>query len=86
SCGVGNSVTFIKRQARNVTRLLKPLAPDKLVADLARHVAGTPETAIAQLHMFPLGGFLKSAGWANAVAEGRFELDAESGGLVVAAA
>lgn len=83
SCGVGNSVTFIKRQARNVPRLLKPLAPDKLVADLARHVAGAPDTAIEKVHVFPLGGLVKSAAWANAVAAGRFEPNAETGGLTV---
>lgn len=84
SCGVGNSITFLKRQARNVPKLLKPLEPDKLVADLARYVAATPETVIEKVHLFPLGGFLKSANWANAVAGGRFALDAEGGFTVQA--
>ena len=83
TCGVGNSITFLKRQTRNVPKLLKPLAPDKLVADLARYVAATPETLIEKVHLFPLGGFLKSANWANAVAGGRFELDAQSAGFTV---
>ncbi|MGI9385500.1 MAG: methylenetetrahydrofolate reductase [Methyloligellaceae bacterium] len=85
TCGVGNSIQFVRRQAQNVTKLLKPQAPDKLVADLARHVAGTPQSTVERLHFFPLGGFLKSATWANAIAAGRFELDAEGGGLIVEA-
>ena len=85
TCGVGNSIQFIRRQAQNVTRLLKPQAPDKLVIDLARHVAAAPQSAIERLHFFPLGGFLKSATWANAVAAGRFKFNADGRGMIVEA-
>lgn len=84
SCGVGNSINFLKQQAANVTRLLLPSAPDKLLVDLSRHVMSEPETRIVRLHFFTLGGLAKSAQWVNAIAEGRFELTADGSGLVLA--
>ena len=83
SCGVGNSINFLKRQARNVSKLLQPSAPDKLLLDLAQHVASQPETSIAKLHMFPLGGIKKTAHWINAVSAGRFEIKSDLSGFSV---
>lgn len=83
SCGVGNSINFLKRQAANVTKLLLPSAPDKLLVELARHVMSEPQTQIAKLHYFTLGGLAKSARWVNAINEGRFELSRDRVGLKV---
>ncbi len=79
SCGVGNSMRFLTRQARNVTRLLSISAPDKLVADLAVYKAENPACGIVSAHMFPLGGLKRTATWSNAVVDGRFTLDAKGG-------
>ncbi len=79
SCGVGNSMRFLTRQARNVTRLLSISAPDKLVADLAAYQAENPACGIVSAHMFPLGGLKRTATWSNAVVDGRFTLDAKGG-------
>jgi methylenetetrahydrofolate reductase (NADPH) len=84
SCGVGNSVNFLKRQAANVTRLLKPEAPDRIIRALAVHRSSESASRIAGLHYFPLGGLRKTAIWGKAVAQGSFEMDT-SGGLAVAA-
>jgi methylenetetrahydrofolate reductase (NADPH) len=84
SCGVGNSINFLKRQAQNVTKLLLPSAPDKLILDLALHVSAEPQTRIAKLHFFTLGGLAKTTQWVNAIAAGRFELLADGSGLTVA--
>ena len=79
SCGVGNSMRFLTRQARNVTKLLSVSAPDKLVADLAAYKANDPACGIVSAHMFPLGGLKCTTNWANAVAAGRFELNHKDG-------
>lgn len=83
SCGVGNSINFLKRQAANVTKLLLPSAPDKLLVDLAQHVIREPHTRISKLHFFTLGGLAKSAHWVNAINDGRFKLSADQTGLTV---
>lgn len=74
NCGVGPSVKFLTRQARNVHRLLMLQAPDKLVRDLSRYASAHPQTGIAGLHMFTLGAFAATAGWAQDVARGRIHL------------
>jgi methylenetetrahydrofolate reductase (NADPH) len=78
ACGVGPSMQFLTRRARDLRKLLSVQAPDKLVVDLANYVATHPESLISGVHIFPLGGFEKSAAWANAVVAGEFELN-ESG-------
>jgi methylenetetrahydrofolate reductase (NADPH) len=83
SCGVGNSINFLKRQATNVTKLLLPSAPDKLLVDLAQHVMSEPHTRISKLHFFTLGGLAKSAQWVNAINEGRFKVSADQRGFAV---
>jgi len=79
SCGVGNSMRFLTRQARNVTKLLSVSAPDKLVADLAAYKASDPACGIVSAHMFPLGGLKRTTAWSNAVADGRFQLNRKGG-------
>ncbi len=73
--GVGNSIRFLTKQARQVTRLLTVNAPDQLVRELARYKASDPKCGITQVHMYPLGGMRRSAAWSYAVVEGDFHLD-----------
>ena len=70
ACGVGPSMAFVKKQARNISRLMAVQAPDRIVRDLADYKARNPNSAIAGVHMFPLGGFAKSASWCKAAARG----------------
>lgn len=84
SCGVGNSIEFLRKQAKNVTKLLKPSAPDKLLLDLAIYKSKQgSDTSIDKLHLFPLGGIKKTARWTNAVRDGNFEVKQDLSGLVV---
>lgn len=83
SCGVGNSINFLKRQAQNVTKLLLPSPPDKLLVDLAKHVMGEPQTRISKLHFFTLGGLQKTAQWVNAIKDGHFALRPDLSGISV---
>lgn len=79
ACGIGASMNVLSRQAKNVHKLLSPQAPDKLIRDLAAFNAASPERPIAGLHMYPLGGLLKTAKWSQAVAAGAIELDGKGG-------
>ena len=74
ACGVGPSMRYLTRQARNVAKLLTVTAPDRLVAGLAAYRATDPRCGIRGVHVYPLGGLKKSARWAQAVVDGRFEM------------
>ncbi len=72
ACGVGPSMRFLTRQARNVSKLLTVSAPDKLLLDLAQYQAIDPECGVRRAHFYPLGGLRRSAAWAHAVHDGDF--------------
>ena len=74
ACGVGPSMRFLTRQARNVAKLLTVSAPDRLVAALAAYRATDPGCGIHGVHVYPLGGLKKSARWVRSVIDGRFEM------------
>lgn len=81
ACGIGNSMAFLKKQARNVTKLMTVSAPDKLIADLAHYKATGPECGIVGCHMYPLGGIRKTAKWTYAVVDGDFVMNSKVGGF-----
>jgi methylenetetrahydrofolate reductase (NADPH) len=83
ACGVGPSMRFLTRQARNVTKLMTVNAPDKLVADLARYRAEDPSCGIHKVHMYPLGGMRRSAVWAYQVVDGEFDMKNDGKGFTV---
>ena len=62
-CGVGESINFLKRNALSVAALAGSQSPEPIVEPIERHVASTPGSAIAQLHVFPFGGLKGSAAW-----------------------
>ena len=83
ACGVGPSMRFLTRQARNVTKLLAVSAPDRLVTALATYRATDPGCGIRGVHLYPLGGLKRSARWAQAVVDGRFEMREDGEGFEV---
>lgn len=83
ACGVGPSMRFLTRQARNLTKLMSVSAPDKLVLDLAHYRAIDPGCGIAQVHVYPLGGLRRSAAWTYAVADGDFEISQDGKNFAV---
>jgi methylenetetrahydrofolate reductase (NADPH) len=83
ACGVGPSMRFLTRQARNIARLMTVSTPDRLLLDLARYKALDPDCGIARVHMYPLGGLRRSADWTYAVADGAFEINAKGDGFKV---
>jgi methylenetetrahydrofolate reductase (NADPH) len=83
ACGVGPSMRFLTRQARNITKLMTVSAPDRLVTELAAYRAGNPDCGITGVHVYPLGGLRRSALWSNAVAGGQFTLKGDGTGFTV---
>lgn len=83
ACGIGPSMNFLVKQARNVAKLMTVNAPDKLVLDLAQNAKANPDCLIKKAHMYPLGGMRKSAAWLYAVQEGDFTLKSGGKGFTV---
>ena len=83
ACGIGPSMKFLTRQARNVTKLMSVSAPDRLIADLAAYKADNPGCGIAGAHMYPLGGLRRSATWSYAVTDGAFTMNRDGRGFSV---
>ena len=61
SCGVGPSVRVLTRRAKDVTKLITPFKPTKILSELARHKAANPNFNIESVHFFPLGGINQTA-------------------------
>ena len=83
ACGVGPSMNFIKRQGRNVTKLMTMATPDKQIFDLARYKSQVPECGITGIHIYPLGGLKKTAQWTYALLDYHFELNKKTSGFKV---
>ncbi len=83
ACGIGPSMRFLTRQAKNVSKLMMVNAPDQLVSDLATYKAQNPDCGIVKAHMYPLGGMKKSAAWSNAVVDGDFEMKPDHRGFAI---
>ena len=64
ACGVGPSLKVLQKRAMDVTKLLLPYEPTQVVAELAAHKAANPQSNLAQVHFFPLGGITTNAQWA----------------------
>jgi methylenetetrahydrofolate reductase (NADPH) len=61
ACGVGPSLRVLQRRAADLSKLVLPFTPEDVLRDLAAHRAANPETTIAAVHVFPLGGIQKAA-------------------------
>lgn len=69
-CGVGASARLIRKQARNVTKLMSVNKPDGFVAGLADLHFNRPELGIEKAHMYPFGGFDKLFDWIDEARQG----------------
>ncbi len=85
ACGVGPSMRFLTRQARNVAKLMTVSAPDRQVAELAAYAANDPRCGITGAHMYPLGGLKRSSRWSYAVVDGHFQVHDDGRGFDVTA-
>ncbi len=65
SCGIGNSLRFISKQAFNLTKLATLSTPDKLIYDLANYIHTAEDTNLENIHFYAFGGMKKTANWLN---------------------
>lgn len=66
--GVGPSLQFLKKQARNVTKLLTIHDPYDLITDLAPHLDPRSSNCLQSIHLYPFGDFSQTARFANQLA------------------
>ena len=64
SCGIGPSLSVLRKRARDVTKLLQAYSPDDLVVAVDDFKRLRPDSNIEQIHLFPFGGIAASARWA----------------------
>lgn len=62
-CGVGNSISFLKKNALSVTAMALGHNPEEIVGPIEKHFRAHPAGPIQQIHIFPFGGLKKSAEW-----------------------
>ena len=72
--GIGPSMRFIAKQARNVAKLMTVQSPHELLAGLAEGMAADNKCLLQHFHYYPFGGFAKTATYAKAVEEGNIRL------------
>ena len=84
--GIGPSMRFISKQARNVTKLLTVQSPHLLLSDLAKGMADDPACLIEHFHYYPFGGFAKTAIYAEQIAAGQIKILPKGGFEVIDAA
>ena len=66
--GVGPSLQFLKKQARNVTKLLTVQDPYELIETLAPHIDPQSPSALESIHFYSFGDFSQTAYFANQLA------------------
>lgn len=62
-CGVGNSLTMLKRSAGNIVSLATGYSPETFVSPLEKELATLARPTIAQMHIFPFGGLSSASSW-----------------------
>ena len=72
--GIGPSMRFIAKQARNVAKLMTVQSPHLLLTGLAEGMATDEDCLIQHFHYYPFGGFAKTAVYADAIANGDIKL------------
>ena len=65
SCGIGNSLRFISKQAFNLTKLATLRTPDKLIYDLADYKENNKSSNLEKIHFYAFGGMKKTSDWLN---------------------
>lgn len=67
SCGIGNSIRFLSKQALNITKLATTRSPDKLIYDLASYQIENSDTKFKKIHFYAFGGIKKTSDWLKTV-------------------
>lgn len=62
-CGVGASMSFLKKRGSALAALAMGFDPDPILLAIEDHVAQNPFSPIKAAHVFPFGGLKKTANW-----------------------
>ena len=71
--GVGNSLSFLKKNSSKVTDLLTKTSNDEMFIELANF--SKEQSSFKNFHCFPFGGFEKTCHWLNALQNGDFTME-----------
>ena len=66
-CGIGASIKILTRRAKDLTKLLLPYKPTKMLNDLSEYQSKDPTLNIQQVHFFPIGGIKQTTDWLEEV-------------------
>ena len=77
SCGIGNSIRFLSKQALNITKLATTKSPDKLIYDLANYKINNPNTKLKKIHFYAFGGIKKTSDWLKTVNKSDLRFDGQ---------
>ncbi len=64
-CGVGPSISVIKKRAKDLTKLLVPFEPTEIIKQINKKSFYEEYKNVDSLHFFPLGGIEASASFAQ---------------------
>ena len=78
SCGIGNSIRFLSKQALNITKLATTKSPDKLIYDLANYKINNPNTKLKKIHFYAFGGIKKTSDWLKTVNKSDLSFDGQN--------
>ena len=82
SCGIGNSLKFLSKQALNIKKIAAANAPDKLISDLAIYRQQNENSKLQKIHFYPFGGIKRTSSWANALLNNEILID-NNGGIKI---
>ena len=83
SCGIGNSIKFLTKQAFNITKLASTNEPDKLITDLSKYKENNTNTKLTKLHLYAFGGMKKTSEWMNKIIQKPLEIKPNNGFKIV---
>jgi len=66
-CGIGASMKILTKRAKDLTKLLLPYKPTKMLTDLSEYKSKDPTLNIEQVHFFPIGGIKQTTDWLKEV-------------------
>ena len=66
-CGIGASMKVLTKRAKDLTKLLLPYKPTKMLNDLSEYKSKDPTLNIQQVHFFPIGGIQQTTDWLEEV-------------------
>jgi methylenetetrahydrofolate reductase (NADPH) len=85
ACGVGPSLTVLRKQTGGVLKLATTPVyhPDQTLLALASARAADPASLLAAVHFFPFGAVRATAEWARGIRDGHFGVDRRRGRITV---